>query len=161
MRVCVCVFVPEIYSLKKYCIIGFMAKSLTKPIYLNLLGFGSNSFLKRLQHGPADVTRGRPGSVCFPSRSKCSIRHSLVSTGCNKTRHTTKRSLSSAHRSTTFSSMRNGRQQSFPVKSAKSEGTTESMNIQMPVTKMAEQASAQTVSSRCMVYQKGITSDRY
>ncbi|XP_056097312.1 uncharacterized protein si:ch211-89o9.4 [Rhinichthys klamathensis goyatoka] len=108
-------------------------------------GSGSNSFLKRLQHGPADVTRGRPGSDCFPSRSKCSIRHSFVSTGCNKTRHyTTKRSLSSAHRSTTFNSMRNGQQQSFPVKSAKSEGTTESMNIQMPGTKMTEKTSAQT-----------------
>lgn len=126
-----------------------MAKSLTKPLSLSLLGSGSNSFLKRLQHGPADVTRGRPGPVCFPSRSKCSIRHSFVSTGCNKTRHhTTKRSLSSAHRSTTFNSMRNGRQQSFPVKSAKSQGTTESMNIQMPVTKMTEKTSAQTVSSR-------------
>ncbi|XP_077102671.1 uncharacterized protein LOC143753799 isoform X2 [Siphateles boraxobius] len=108
-------------------------------------GSGSNSFFKRLQHGPADVTRGRPGSVCFPSRSKCSIRHSFGSTGCNKTRHhSTKRSLSSAHRSTTFNSMRNSQQQSFPVKSAKSEGTTESMNIQLPVTKMTEKTSAQT-----------------
>ncbi|XDV15345.1 hypothetical protein PO909_015458 [Leuciscus waleckii] len=108
-------------------------------------GSRSNSFLKRRQHGPADVTRGRPGSVCFPSPSKRSIRHSFVSTGCNKTTHyTTKRSLSSTHRSTTFNSMRNGPQQSFPVKSAKSEGTTESMNIQMPVTKMTEKTSSQT-----------------
>jgi len=43
--------------------------------------------------------------------------------------------------------MRNG-QQSFPVKSAKSEGTTESMNIQMPGTKTTEKTSEQTVSSR-------------
>ncbi|KAK7166043.1 hypothetical protein R3I93_005971 [Phoxinus phoxinus] len=125
----------------------FSTQSRTLKRLRDSSGSGSNSFLKRLQHGPADVTRsrGRPGSVCCPSPSKCSIRPSFVSTGCNKTRHhTTKRSLSSAHRSTTFNSMRNGQQQSFPVKSAKSEGTTKSMNIQMPVTKMTEKTSAHT-----------------
>ncbi|XP_051751762.1 uncharacterized protein si:ch211-89o9.4 isoform X2 [Ctenopharyngodon idella] len=108
-------------------------------------GRGSNSFLKRLQHRPAEVTRLRPGSVCFPSRSKCSIRHSFVSPGCNKTRHyTTKRSMFSSDRSTTSNAIRNGHQQSFPVKSATSEGTTESTEIQMPVTKMTAKTTAQT-----------------
>lgn len=137
-------------ALKKYInfIIGLRAKSWTKPQFLYLPGRGSNSFLKRLQHGPAEVTRLRPGSVCFPSRSKCSIRHSFVSPGCNKTRHyATKRSMFSSDRSTTSNAIRNGHQQSFPVKSPTSEGTTESTKIQMPVTKTAK-TSAQTVSSR-------------
>ncbi|XP_067261189.1 uncharacterized protein si:ch211-89o9.4 [Chanodichthys erythropterus] len=108
-------------------------------------GRGSNSFLKKLQHGPAEVTRLRPGSVCFPSCSKCSSRHSFVSPGCNKTRHyTTKRSMFSSDISTTSSAIRNSLQQSFPVKSPTSEGTTESTKIQMPVTKMTAKTSAQT-----------------
>ncbi|KAK7166042.1 hypothetical protein R3I93_005971 [Phoxinus phoxinus] len=81
----------------------FSTQSRTLKRLRDSSGSGSNSFLKRLQHGPADVTR-----------------------------------------STTFNSMRNGQQQSFPVKSAKSEGTTKSMNIQMPVTKMTEKTSAHT-----------------
>ncbi|XP_067298767.1 uncharacterized protein si:ch211-89o9.4 isoform X2 [Pseudorasbora parva] len=111
----------------------------------NSSGRGMNSFLKRLQHRPAEVTRWRPGSVCFPSRSKCSIRHNSVSSGCNKTRHySTKRSLSSSHRSITSNSMINGHQQFFTVKTANSEGTTESLNIQMPITKMTAKTSAHT-----------------
>ncbi|XP_058645418.1 uncharacterized protein si:ch211-89o9.4 isoform X2 [Onychostoma macrolepis] len=109
-------------------------------------GRGSNSFLKRLQHGPAEVTRRRPGSVYFPPRSKRSIRQSFVSLDYNKARHcTTKRALSSPHRSNTYKAMTKGHQQSsFPVKSAKSEITSESINIQMPVTKTTAKTSAQT-----------------
>ncbi|KTG02940.1 hypothetical protein cypCar_00029451, partial [Cyprinus carpio] len=109
-------------------------------------GRGSNSFLKRLQHGPAEDTGWRPGSVYFPPRSKHSRRHSFVSLDCNKAIHyTTQRPLSSPHRSNTYNTITKGHQQSsFPVKSAKSEVTTESINIQMPVTKTTAKTSAQT-----------------
>ncbi len=44
------------------------------------------------------------------------------------------------------------RQSSFPVKSAKSEVTSESINIQMPITKTTAKTSAQTVSfGRCTI----------
>ncbi|XP_016090010.1 uncharacterized protein [Sinocyclocheilus grahami] len=115
-------------------------------------GRGSNSFLKRLQHEPAEVTGWRPGSVYFPPRSKRSISHSFVSLDCNKAIHyTTQRPLSSPHRSNTYNAMTKSHQQSsFPVKSAKSEVTAESINIQMPVTKTTAKTLAQTVSfGRC------------
>ncbi|XP_016095129.1 uncharacterized protein [Sinocyclocheilus grahami] len=100
----------------------FSTQSKTLKRIRHSSGRGSNSFLKRLQHGSAEVTRWRrPGSVYFPPHSKCSTR------------------------STTYNGMKKGHQQSsFPVKSAKSEVTTDSMNIQMPVTKMTAKTSAQT-----------------
>ncbi|XP_051981004.1 uncharacterized protein si:ch211-89o9.4 isoform X2 [Xyrauchen texanus] len=108
-------------------------------------GRGSNSFLKRLQHGHAEVTKWRPCSIFFPSHSKCSIRHNFVTPDHNKTRnYTTQKSLSSLHsRSTMSNAMRKGhRYPSFSsLKSgdsgseSKTETTNESMNIQKPVTK--------------------------
>ncbi|XP_048052765.1 uncharacterized protein si:ch211-89o9.4 isoform X2 [Megalobrama amblycephala] len=55
-----------------------------------------------------------------------------------------KRLRDSSDRSTTSNAIRNGHQQPFPVKSPTSEGTTESMKIQMPVTKTTAKTSAQT-----------------
>ncbi|XP_051561370.1 uncharacterized protein si:ch211-89o9.4 [Myxocyprinus asiaticus] len=108
-------------------------------------GRGSNSFLKRLQHGHAEDTKLRPCSIYFPSHSKCSIRHNFVTPDHNKTRnYATQKSLSSSHsRSTMSNTMRKGhRYPSFSsLKSGESgseskpEATTESMNIQTPVTK--------------------------
>ncbi|XP_043099910.1 uncharacterized protein si:ch211-89o9.4 isoform X2 [Puntigrus tetrazona] len=105
-------------------------------------GRGSNSFLKRLQQG----TSWRPASVYFPPRSKSNIRHSAVSSDCNKARHyATQGPLSSPHRSNTYNAMTKGhRQSSFPVKSAKSEETAESFAIQMPVTQTTAKPQANT-----------------
>ncbi len=135
--------------LKKKMFLDQKCAALTlESLFPFLPGRGSNTFLKRLQHGPAEVTRWRPGSVYFPPRSKHSIRQSFVSLDCNKARHyTTQRALSSPHRSNTYNAMTKGHQQSsFPVKSAKSEVTSESINIQMPVTKTTAKTSALTVS---------------
>ncbi|XP_042615174.1 uncharacterized protein LOC109045943 isoform X2 [Cyprinus carpio] len=99
----------------------FSTQSKTLKRIRHASGRGSNSFLKRLQHGPAEVTKWRPGSVYVPPHSKCSMR------------------------STTYNGLKKGYQKSsFPVKSAKSEVTTESMNIQIPVTKTTAKTSAQT-----------------
>ncbi|XP_052457916.1 uncharacterized protein si:ch211-89o9.4 isoform X1 [Carassius gibelio] len=121
-------------------------------------GRGSNFFLKRLQHGPAEVTRWRPGSVYFPPRSKCSMRQEFFSLDCNKAIHyTIQRPLSPSRRSSTYNGMKKGNHQSsFPVKCAKSEVTSESMNIQMPVTKMTAKTSAQT---KGVIRVSGITLD--
>ncbi|XP_073699173.1 uncharacterized protein [Garra rufa] len=117
-------------------------------------GRRSNCVLKRLQRGPAEVTRCRPGSGYFPPRSKCSIRHSFASLDCNKKRHhTTQIPLSSSHRSTTYNVMTKGHQQSsFPVKSAKSKATTESINIQMPAKTSAQSKGVIRVSGISLDY---------
>ncbi|RXN20015.1 polyadenylate-binding -interacting 2B-like protein [Labeo rohita] len=73
-------------------------------LYFVVQGRRSDSILKRLQHGPAKVTR-----------------------------------------STTYNAMTNGHHRfSFPIKSTKSEVTTESINNQMPVPKTTAKTSAQT-----------------
>ncbi|XP_042615172.1 uncharacterized protein LOC109045943 isoform X1 [Cyprinus carpio] len=124
----------------------FSTQSKTLKRIRHASGRGSNSFLKRLQHGPAEVTKWRPGSVYVPPHSKCSMRQEFISLDCNKAIHyTTQRPLSSSRRSTTYNGLKKGYQKSsFPVKSAKSEVTTESMNIQIPVTKTTAKTSAQT-----------------
>ncbi|XP_050962012.1 uncharacterized protein si:ch211-89o9.4 isoform X2 [Labeo rohita] len=123
----------------------FSTQSRTLKRIRHSSGRRSDSILKRLQHGPAKVTRWRPGSD-FPPHSKCSIRHSFASVDCNKMRnYTTQSPLSSSHRSTTYNAMTNGHHRfSFPIKSTKSEVTTESINNQMPVPKTTAKTSAQT-----------------
>ncbi|XP_042615545.1 uncharacterized protein LOC122145584 [Cyprinus carpio] len=48
----------------------FSTQSKTLKRIRHASGRGSNSFLKRLQHGLAEVTKWRPGSVYVPPRSK-------------------------------------------------------------------------------------------
>ncbi|XP_059409395.1 uncharacterized protein LOC132143298, partial [Carassius carassius] len=115
----------------------------SKVIYKH---FSTQSKTLRTIHSsyrPAEDSGCRTGSVYFPPRSKRSIRHSFVSLDCNKAIHyTTRRPLSSPHRANTYNAMTKGHQ--FPVKSAKSEVTAESIYIQMPVTKTTAKTSAQT-----------------
>ncbi|KAK2909063.1 hypothetical protein Q8A67_004900 [Cirrhinus molitorella] len=112
-------------------------------------GRRSNSILKRLQRGPAEVTRCRPGSGYFPPRSKCSKRHSFSSLDCNIKRHyTTQRPLS-----TTYNVVTKGHQQSsFPDKSVKSEAITESINIQVPAKTSAQTKGVIRVSGISLDY---------